>query len=382
MIIKINRLNINNLEIFLIKKKKYQLIKIKKMDPIIGMIFYFCIAIFISFTCSILEAALLSTPVSYIQSKVDQGSKSAKKLLKLKNEKIDDAISAILTWNTIAHSVGVACFTNEAIKVFGDTYLGIITGFITFSILILSELIPKSVGAHYWKSLTWPTANITSWMITISYPLVWVAKWVMDVFKPKEKEVTISREEVSSMVSIGKEEKVFTEREFDIIQNLLAMKKITVKDIMTPKSVVIPFDINTKLSDFPKDFEFSRIPVFDGDEDNIIGIAYKTDIYQECDSKYPNKTIKDTDFDNEIIFIQEDQSINHLFEKFLKTRQHMGIVVDVYGTFIGVVTFEDVVETIFNVEILDETDKVEDMQEYAKKKWEERKSEIGFTIVV
>lgn len=352
------------------------------MDPIIGMIFYFCLAIFISFTCSILEAALLSTPVSYIQSKVDQGSKSAKRLLNLKNEKIDDAISAILTWNTVAHSVGVACFTAEAVKAFGDSYLGLITGFITFAILILSELIPKSIGAHYWRYLTWPTANITYWMILISYPLVWVAKFIMDLFKPENREVTVSREEVSSMVSIGKNEKVFTEREFDIIQNLLAMKKIVVKNIMTPKSVVTPFNINTKLSEFPKDFEFSRIPVFDDDEDSIIGIAYKTDIYQECDSKYPNKTIKDTNYDSEIIIVEENTSINHLFEQFLKTRQHMGIVVDEYGTFIGVVTFEDVVETIFNVEILDETDKIEDMQEYAKRKWEEKKEkESGFVVV-
>lgn len=352
------------------------------MSPIIGMIFYFCLAIFVSFTCSILEAALLSTPVSYIQAKIDQGSKVAKKLLILKNEKIDDAISAILTWNTIAHSVGVACFTAEAVKAFGDVYLGVITSFITFAILILSELIPKSVGAHYWRYLTWPTANITSWMIKISYPLVWMSKWIMNVFKPKEKETTISREEVSSMVSIGKEEKVFTEREFDIIQNLLVMKKITVKDIMTPRSVITSFNINTKLSDFPKDFEFSRIPIFDDNEDNIIGIAYKTDIYQECDSQYPDKTIKDTDYDSEIIFVQGDLCINNLFEKFLKTRQHMGIVVDEYGTFIGVATFEDIMETIFNVEILDETDKIEDMQEYAKKKWEDRRKEIGFTIGV
>lgn len=345
------------------------------MDPYFGMVFYFCTAIGVSFTCSVLEAALLSTPVSFIQAKIDQGSKAAKRFLKLKNDRIDDAISAILTWNTIAHSVGVAGFTAEATEAFGNEYFGIISGGITFAILILSELIPKSIGAHYWKGMTGITANLVTWMIWISYPLVWLAKWIMAIFTPKEKEATISREEVSSMVSIGKEENVFTERESDIIHNLLALRKMKVKDIMTPRRVVETFSADTKLSDFPEDFEFSRIPIYEEEEDNIIGIAYKTKIYQDFDVNQPELTIRDTEYTSEVIYIPENSGINGLFEKLLKTRQHLAIVVDEYGTFIGVVSLEDIIETIFNVEICDETDKIEDMQEYAKKLWEEKKKE-------
>lgn len=343
------------------------------MDPYFGMVVYSSTAIGISFMCSVLEAALLSTPISYIQSKIDKKNKSAPRFLRLKTEKIDDAISAILTWNTIAHSVGVSGFTAEAVKAFGEEHFGLISGGITFAILILSELIPKSVGAHYWRGMTGITANLVTWMIWISYPIVWLAKWIMAVFKPKDKEATISREEVSSMVSIGKEEEVFTERESDIIQNLLALRKKKIEDIMTPRKVVEFFDINTKLSEFPEDFQFSRIPVYEGEEDDIVGIAFKTDIYQECDSENPELTIKDTDYDKEVIFVPESSGISGLFEKFLKTRKHLAIVVDEYGTFTGVVSLEDIIETIFNVEICDETDEVEDMQEYAKRLWEERK---------
>ena len=143
---------------------------------------------------------------------------------------------------------------------------------------------------------------------------------------------------------------------------------------MTPRTVAKTFDINTKLTDFPDNFEFSRIPVWEGEEDNIIGIAYKSDIYQDWDEKYPKTTIKDTDYDKDIIFIPETTSINKLFEIFLKTKQHLSIVVDEYGTFVGLASFEDVVETLLGIEIVDETDKVEDLQEYAKKLWEEKRN--------
>lgn len=344
------------------------------MDPYFGMVFYFCTAIGVSFTCSVLEAALLSTPISFIQAKIDQGSKAAKRFLKLKNDKIDDAISAILTWNTIAHSVGVAGFTAEATEAFGDEYFGIISGGITFAILILSELIPKSIGAHYWKGMTGITANLVTWMIWISYPLVWLARWIMAIFTPKEKEATISREEVSSMVSIGKEENVFTERESDFIQSILALRKLSIRDIMTPRTVVKTFSLDTKLSDFPEDFEFSRIPVYEGEEGNIVGIAFKTDIYQDYDVNQPELRIRDTDYDREILFVPENSKVFPVFEK-LRNKKHLAIVVDEYGTFVGVVSLEDIIETIFKIEICDETDKIEDMQEYAKKLWEEKKKE-------
>lgn len=349
------------------------------MGPIIGMAVFFCTAIFISFMCSLLEAGLLSTPVSYIQSKIDSGSTVAKKFLMLKNERINDAISAILIWNTIAHTVGATGFTTCAVEYFGDKWFGVISGFITFCILLFSELIPKSIGAHYWKSIFSMTAVLVGFMIKVTYPLVISSRYVMSIFKPKNKENTVSREEVESMVNIGREEKVFTEMESDIITSLLNSRTVNVSKIMTPRSVVKTFSADTKLLDFPEDFEFSRIPIYEGNDDNIIGIAYKSKIYQDCDPENPELTIKDTDYDKKVTYVPETLKINKLFKLFLETRKHLAIVVDEYGTFVGVVTFEDVVESILNVEICDETDKIEDLQEYAKEKWSKG---TGFSITV
>ena len=217
------------------------------MDPLFGMIFYFSIAITISFICSVLEATLLSTPTSFIQSKIDSGSKAAIKFMKLKNERVDDAISAILTLNTAAHAVGTSLASIEAVEIFGMKNFAIISGIMTFLILVLSELIPKSLGAHYWKRMTSITANILTWMIYITYPIVWISRYIMAIFSPKTEEATVSREEISSMATIGEREKIFTGRESKIIKNLLALDKLTVGNIMTPRTVVKSFDANTFL---------------------------------------------------------------------------------------------------------------------------------------
>lgn len=338
---------------------------------------YFVVGIFISFMCSLLEATLLSTPISYIQSKIDTGSKVAKKFMKLKTEKVDDAISAILILNTIAHTISSALIGSEASKLLGQEWFGFITGLLTFCILVFSELMPKSIGAHYWKKFMGLSTRSLGIMITILYPIVWMSRYIMAIFSPKTEETTISREEISSMATIGEKEKVFTGRESKIIKNLLALDNLKVRDIMTPRTVVKTFDANTTLEDFPDDFEFSRIPIWEGEEDNIIGIAYKSDIYQMYDIYHPSLVIGHTDYDKDIIFIPETSSVNVLFEQFLKTRQHLAIVVNEYGTFIGVASFEDVIENLLGVEIVDETDTVEDLQKLAREKWEERKRNMN-----
>lgn len=346
------------------------------MDPILGMILFFLLAIVVSFTCSVLEASLLSTPESYINMKIQEGSKSAKLLLKLKKN-IDDPISVILTLNTCAHTIGAAGVGAEAEKVFGAEYFAVISAVLTLAILIFSELIPKSIGAHHWKNLVGVTAYTIRGMVIITYPVVYIYRKIMNIFSSKENESTISREEVSAMINMGTQEGVFNVKENKMIQNMIAIEKFKVEDIMTPRTVVKTFDINTTLEEFPDDFEFSRIPIWEGEENNIVGIAYRSNIYQDYDVNYPKQTIRDTDYDSNILFIPGTCSVNKLFEKFLSTKQHLSIVVDEYGTFIGVASFEDVIETILGVEICDESDKVEDMQEYARKKWQERKSKLN-----
>lgn len=351
------------------------------MDSYLLITIYFIVGIFISFMCSLLEATLLSTPVSYIQAKIDNGSRVAKTFLKLKTEKINDSISAILILNTVSHTYCSALVSEEAVKIWGNQWLGLVTGLLTFLILVLSELAPKALGANKWRNLMGLTSNTLNIMLKVLYPIVIMSRYVMKWCSGGENhENTTSREEVSSMATIGEKEKVFSERESSIIKNLLALDKLTVGEIMTPRTVVKMFDAETLLSDFPDDFEFSRIPIYENEEDNIIGIAYKSDIYQDYDEEKPELTIKDTDYDSDIIFIPDSSSVNLLFEKFLKTKQHLSIVVDEYGTFVGVASFEDVIENLLGVEIVDETDKVEDMQEYARTVWKERCSERGVEV--
>lgn len=349
------------------------------MDPIIGMIFYFMLAIIVSFTCSVLEAALLSTPVSFIKMKIDTGSEIAKKFLSLKESRLDDSISAILTLNTFAHTIGAAGVGSEGVKVFGDSSFGIISGVMTVAILIFSELIPKSIGAHYWKNMTGITPRLIGWMIFITYPLVWLSRWVMKFCSSgSEDEETVSREEVSSMVSICVEEEVFNKRESRMIQNIIALGKFKVSDIMTPRTVCSTVSGSTKIDDYPFDDKYSRIPVYEEDDiDNILGIVYKEDILLEYSKDSPDKTyIREISMVTDFIRVPESESVPSLFDKFLVSKQHMAIVTGEYGTFEGVVTMEDVVETILGVEICDETDKIEDLQEYARRKWEEKKNKV------
>ena len=348
------------------------------MDPLLGMILFFLLAIIVSFTCSVLEASLLSTPESFINMKVQEGSKSAKILLKLKKN-IDDPISAILTLNTCAHTIGAAGVGAEAEKVFGAEYFAVISIVLTLAILIFSELIPKSIGAHHWRNLVSVTAYTVRFMVIITYPIVFVYRWVMSFFRKESTEdPTVSREEVSAMVSMGTEEGVFNVKGNKMIQNMIAVEKFKVGDIMTPRTVCFTVDKGMKINEFPTSINFSRIPVYDKDIDNIIGILYKDDILSELtkdDSII--STIGELKLNTEYICTTESTHMNKLFETFLSTKQHMAIVLGEYGTFEGIVTMEDVIETLLGVEICDESDKIEDMQEYARRKWQERKSKIN-----
>ena len=347
------------------------------MDPIVGMILFFLLAIIVSFTCSVLEASLLSTPESYINMKIQEGSKSAKLLLKLKKN-IDDPISAILTLNTCAHTIGAAGVGAEAEKVFGAEYFAIISAVLTLAILIFSELIHKSIGAHHWKNLIGLTAYTVRGMVIITYPIVYIYRKAMSIFSSNENESTISREEVSAMVTMGTQEGVFNIKENKMIQNMIAIEKFKVEDIMTPRTVCFIVNANLKLDDYPFDKKYSRVPVYDGDSDNIIGVVQKDDILIECsDDNTEAKIISDIKMDKNYLHVPESESINSLFEKFLLNKKQMAIVIGEYGTFEGVVTFEDVIETILGVEICDESDKIEDMQEYARRKWQERKSKLN-----
>lgn len=333
---------------------------------------YLSLSLGISFLCSILEAVLLSTPQSYISVKLAEGVKSASKLEKLKAN-IDRPISAILSLNTVAHTVGAAGVGAEASAYFGAEYFGVISAVLTILILLLSEIIPKTIGATYWKRLIFPSVKIINIMIIILYPLVWISELITKMVASKESDSSMSREEVSALVDAGTKEGVIHMKENRVIQNLIKLDRISVSDVMTPRVVVAIASENESIKEFYAHNEmrpFSRIPLYSVDKDTITGYVLVKDVLERlAEDKF------DTTLDQikrPVMAIDEEESVSSAWEKLLASREHIAIVVNEYGSFEGIITMEDVVETILGLEIIDEKDTVIDMQQLAREKWQVR----------
>lgn len=340
-----------------------------------GLIFfYLSIALGISFMCSILEAVLLSTSVSYINMQEQKGLRSSKLLKELKTN-IDKPISAILSLNTIAHTIGAAGVGSQAVKVFGEAYFGIISALLTILILVISEIIPKTIGASYWRALALPSAKIIRALIYICYPLVWLSELITKIIAPKTSEATVCREEVSAMIDAGFKEGVFENDESRIMQNLIKLKGLSVREIMTPHIVTQVADSSSTLGEFYKNPEFkpySRIPVFENQREYISGYVILKDVLEQlADDNFETLL---SEIKRPIIAITDTESVSSAWEKMLENKEHIALVVDEYGSFEGIVTLEDIVETILGLEIMDERDTVVDMQQLAREKWQLRMS--------
>ncbi len=333
------------------------------------LIVYLFLAIAVSFICSILEAVILSTSVSYIQTRAMEGNKSALLIKKLKNN-INRPLAAILSINTIAHTVGAAGVGAQAVVVFGDAYFGLISAILTLLILIFSEIIPKTIGARYWRRLALPSARILIVMIYISYPLVLVSKWITRLFSTPGDHTSVSREEIAAMASLGKSEGVFEESEQKIINNLIRLRSIKIRRIMTPRTVLVAADQQMTLSEFfqKKDFlRYSRIPVYDGNIDKITGYVLKYDVLEKLAGDRFQVRLKD--IRREMLITYENFSIPRVFEQMLEQKEHIALIVDEYGGVEGIATLEDVFETLLGMEITDETDSQIDMQKLARERW-------------
>lgn len=342
------------------------------------LIFYLTLAIAVSFLCSILEAVLLSITPSYIALKEQNKSKSGVLLRNLKKD-IDRPLSAILTLNTIAHTVGAAGVGAQAQVVFGNAYVSITSAILTFIILVFSEIIPKTLGANYWKALAIPTARITGVLIWITYPFVLLSKGITKWLGNAEQGPTLSREEFSAMADQGVEEGVFEEGESTIFKNLIRFSLLKVKDIMTPRIVVIKFHEEEKIEDvISKKLHVSRMPVYGKSEEDITGYILKLDLYSNHIDGNESNSLKDIKRD--VLIVPETISLKLLLEKLLEKQEHIAVVVDEYGGFSGVVTMEDLVETLLGIEIVDEIDAIEDMQKLARQKWRERANKLGIVI--
>ena len=333
---------------------------------------YLFLALFVSFTCSIMESVLLSTPSSFLIVKQEAGNKWAGTFLALKNN-IDKPLSAILSLNTVAHTIGAAGVGAQAVKIWGEASFGIVSAILTILILIITEIIPKTIGARYWRRLAGFSALTIRVMIAITYPLVLMSAVITKIFTSKKGEKTISREEIAALASIGADEGVFNESEFKIIQNILKLKRIKVGRIMTPRVVVVQADENLSLNEFLKgndNQKFSRIPVYSGNDENVTGYVFRQTVFEKLAEDKHDLSLKD--IKREIVIAPNSIELFSLLEKLLKQKEHIALIVDEYGGMDGIVTMEDLIETLLGLEILDEKDTITDMQKYARERWKLR----------
>ena len=320
-----------------------------------------------------MESVLLSTPISFLNAKLENGHKSATTFIKLKNN-IDRPLSAILSLNTVAHTIGAAGVGAQATKMFGELYFGIITAILTLLILIFSEIIPKTIGARYWRSLSLISGIIIHGMVIITYPLVIMTGYITRLFSRNKDELSVSREEISAMAKIGTEEGIFEEKENKIIQNLIRLRNVKVTEIMTPRVVVTVADQNMSLEEFLRKKEFlhySRIPVFSKNNENIKGYVFRQTVFEKLAEKETN--LKLSDISREILVVHEFETLLHLWDTLLEKKEHIALIVDEYGGMDGIVTMEDIIETLIGLEIVDERDRIVDMQQYARDRWNQRK---------
>lgn len=345
------------------------------------LIVFFLVSIVFSFLCSIWEAVLLSVPPSQVEIKFQEGT-SVGKLLKKFKDNIDQPLVAILTLNTIAHTAGAIGVGAEASKIWaGNTWITgtVVPVLMTLAILILSELIPKTLGANYYKSLTGFTVKSLNLVIMILYPLVWLGQMITKSMKKDKGKSVLSRTDFEVMTTIGARHGVFEESESKIIQNLLRFETIRAKDIMTPRTVVKTASEDMTIQEFfdnnKKNLRFSRIPIYKGTRDLINGFVLKDELLMNIINENGAAPLKD--LAREILITSETAPIPDLFNKLMEKREHIALVVDEFGGMAGIVTMEDVIETLLGLEIMDESDGTEDMQMLARKNWEKRAKLLG-----
>lgn len=339
------------------------------------LLFYMFLAIGISFLCSILESILLSLNMSYISVIEKKRKKTGAILRKLKTD-INVSIASILVLNTIANTLGATGVGAEAAKLFGNEFVFYISVFLTLMILFFSEIIPKTIGAVYWKELAPIAAYIISFFIFITYPFLVISQFITKRISEDEKRANIiSREELLESTFMSEDEGIIDEKESDVIENVLRLDKTKIKDILTPRSVVFAVDKESTIEDILKCEEvnkFSRIPVFEETIDHVIGTVFTKKIYEKA---LTDKTIKVDEIRNDVFTINENIPVSYALDLFIKRKEHMFLVEDNYGQTEGIVTLEDCIETLLGLEIMDEVDTTEDMRELAKQKMKKKRGQ-------
>ncbi len=332
------------------------------------LILYFSAAVVISFICSVLESVLLSVNMPYI-SVLEKEKPSVGKLLKSHKVHINKSIASILILNTIANTLGAAAVGAQAETLYGHGAVFYVSIVLTFAILFFSEIIPKTIGAVYWKSLAPVAAYVIQFFIFITYPIILLTLFVTNKIKKNDDGMSLTKEELIESTLMSEDEGVLDEKESDVIENILLLDKIKIHEILTPRTVVFGLDGNRTIKDIienePAIFKFSRVPVFNGDIEQITGMIMTKKIFKQAleDDSVALKSIQ-----KNIYKINENIPVSMALDLFIKKKEHMFLVLDSYDQTEGIVTLEDCVETILGVEIMDESDSHADMREVAKHK--------------
>ena len=333
------------------------------------LVTYLLLTLILSFMCSLLEATLLSSTSSYIESLDKKGySPKTVDLAKDVKQNIDKSISSILTLNTFANTMGAAGVGAQAAIIFGSNWQAVIAFILTLMVLFISEIFPKTLGAIYWRKFIVPAVYIISFMVKVTYPFIFLATFITNALqKGRKNEVNFSKDEIITIVDMSEKEGVLQAKESILIKNLFKLKNIKAKDIMTPRTVVFAFDSKTTLKEALLNdnlYVYSRIPVYNESIDDIAGVVFKQTILEKRVKKKKKTILKDIMVP--VHKVPENISVSTLFDMFIRMKMHLFIVQDEYGQTSGVVTLEDALETLLGIEIVDEMDQVTDMQEFAK----------------
>lgn len=340
------------------------------------LIFYAVMAIAVSFLCSVMEAALLSIVPSYIAQLEDNNPKLFHKVAELK-EKIDQPLAAILSLNTIAHTVGATGVGAQVADIYGQAYIGWASGVMTFLILVLSEILPKSIGAKYWKQLIPSMVVILYIMMFLMRPLIWMSALITRWFDNASDDSSNIREEIKALARMGKASNVLDDNKYRMITNIINLPAVKTKDIMTPRTVVhvVRPGMNIKEFDqFLTTTPFSRFPIVDETETTFLGYIHKSSSYKAKDSDLVDN------YARKMRSFAPTARLEDVLNAMLEDHNHMALIIDQFGNWDGIVTMEDILETILGKEIMDETDTVSDMRVYAKLKWK-RKQELKGIVV-
>lgn len=342
------------------------------------LIFYLLLAVFVSFFCSVAEAVLLSVRPSFIATLEAKGAGSAEKLNKLRGN-LDRPLAAILTANTIAHTVGAAGVGAQAAVVFGNEYIGLTSAILTLLILVFSEIIPKTLGATYWQQLAPLFAVLIHGLTRVLLPFVWLSEKLTRLLsRSGASAYTFSRDEMEAMAKIGAKEGMLEAKELKIVTNLMRLHQLSVRDIMTPRPVVFSVSEQMTVKEFFTDHaakSFSRIPIYGEKPDDVTGYVLKNDLLTSQAKDQFDKRL--AEFRRPFLILLDILTASKIFDRLMYEKSHIALVVNEYGTIQGIVTLEDVVETLIGLEITDELDTVEDMQKLAHKRWRERMESIG-----